>query len=314
MLSRLSNQQGIPPREMDQGWVAPPQLPPPPSDSGGFPADRGDNVDCAVFAPPEVKPGEDALIQVFVYDTGNGTEAMARAKEFDEAAVRRGFTTLEMLVCQGQVLWFHLSLHGLKVKEATRELTWRGRTSSVQFGVTIPKNRLVGNLIETVLVSKNGLPVGRIDFKLSVVARRPHSSSNQAVCVGEGATRFRKAFVSYASKDRAEVLRRLQMLRPPLTDVQVFQDILDLEPGDTFEPLLYRRIDECDLFLLFWSNNSRNSDWVRREIEHARRRQGINGEPPPTILPVIIDGPPPPEPPPELAHLHFNDYLLYLAR
>ena len=32
---------------------------------------------------------------------------------------------------------------------------------------------------------------------------------------------------------------------------------------------------------------------------------------PPEIIPVPIEGPPPVAPPPELAHLHFNDRLLY---
>jgi hypothetical protein len=104
------------------------------------------------------------------------------------------------------------------------------------------------------------------------------------------------------------------MLRPPLTDIEVFQDILNLEPGEAFAPTIYRRIDECDLFLLFWSSNARKSEWVQREIERARQRQGPEGKSPPTILPVIIEGPPPPQPPPELAHLQFDDYLLYLTR
>src|SRR5262245_45168955 len=89
--------------------------------------------------------------------------------------------------------------------------------------------------------------------------------------------------------------------------------VLGLEPGEVFEASLFRRIDECDIFLLFWSSNARASEWVQQEIRHARGRQGPDGELPPTILPVIIEGPPPPPPPPELAHLHFNDYLLYLT-
>jgi len=118
--------------------------------------------------------------------------------------------------------------------------------------------------------------------------------------------------VSYASADRAEVVRRLQVLRPPLSDVAVFQDVLALEPGEPFAEVLFRRIDECDLFLLFWSSNARKSDWVRLELERALSRPGPGG--PPTIVPVVIEGPPTPPPPPGLDHLHFGDPLLYLLR
>jgi hypothetical protein len=281
------------------------------TDHGTQPQYGEDSVDCAVFAPSQVRRGETVLVQAFAFAEGREAEAAALAGEFDEEAVRRGFATLDMLLRRGQTLRFHLSMGGVALDDPVRELTWLGRTASVQFAVDIPADRLVGGLVGTLLVSTEGVPVGRIGFKLSVV-ESPPARPAEPVSVGEAASRFRKAFVSYARVDRAEVVRRVQMLHRPLTDIEVFQDILGLEPGDFFESVLFRRIDECDIFMLFWSSNARQSEWVRREIEYARKRQGPNGEPPPTILPVIIEGPPPPPPPPELAYMNFNDYLLYL--
>jgi hypothetical protein len=260
-------------------------------------ASSANSVDCAVFAPEKVSPGECVLLQVFAFLTGAEAEAQALAKEFDATAVRRGLTTLEVALEAGQVLTFHLQVRGAEVSEPVRKMTWRQKTAAVQFVVSIPEDRMPGPLIGTLIVSAEGVPVGRIDFRLTVTD-------------GTESSRFRRAFTSYASRDRAEVVRRVQMLRRPLTDVEVFQDVLNLEPGEEFAPVLFQRIDECDLFLLFWSNNARESTWVRRELEHALRRQGPDGRPPPTILPEVIEGPPPPE----LEHLHFNDYLLYLIR
>ncbi len=68
----------------------------------------------------------------------------------------------------------------------------------------------------------------------------------------------------------------------------------------------------CDLFLLFWSNAAKQSDWVLKEVHYALGRKGDDDTAPPEIMPVIIEGPPVVEPPPELAHLHFNDRLLYV--
>jgi hypothetical protein len=56
--------------------------------------------------------------------------------------------------------------------------------------------------------------------------------------------------------------------------IDYFQDVLDLEPGQLWEEELYRRIDECDLFLLFWSASARELEWVRREVVRALERQG----------------------------------------
>jgi hypothetical protein len=286
--------------------------PPPPGDNDSAGGGIGDSVDCAVFAPPEVRRGEETLVQVFAFAAGQEHEAHALAEEFDDEAVRRGVTTLAMALRRGQVFQFRLTFHRLELWDPVRRLTWEGRTASVQFAANIPADQPPGNLLGTVLVSADSVPVGRIGFKLKVVARRSRRGRNDPVVASHEAATFRKAYAAYDPKDRAQVLARVQMLRPPLSRLEVFHDTLGLTPGDHRERESYRRIDECDLFLLFWSRNARDSDWVRRELHYAIRRQGPNGEPPPTILPVVIEGPPPPLPPEELAHLHFDDYLLYL--
>lgn len=97
-----------------------------------------------------------------------------------------------------------------------------------------------------------------------------------------------------------------------VSGITVFQDILNLEPGDRWEQELYRNIDECDLFLLFWSTAAKESPWVHKEVLYALERQGSDGLRSPEIIPVIIEGPPLVPPPPELQDLHFNDKLLYL--
>jgi hypothetical protein len=122
--------------------------------------------------------------------------------------------------------------------------------------------------------------------------------------MGDSADRYTQAFVSYASQDRPKVLPRVQMLGT--VGIHFFQDVLDLDPGDRWEQKLYTHIDRCDLFLLFWSRAASQSEWVLREVRYALSRRS-----PPEIRPVIIEGPPIVPPPPELAHLHFNDRLIY---
>jgi hypothetical protein len=77
---------------------------------------------------------------------------------------------------------------------------------------------------------------------------------------------------------------------------------------------LYRHIDRSDLFLLFWSTQARQSKWVLEEVRYALKRKGDDDQAPPKSVPIVLEGPPPPPPPDELAHLHFNDYLLYFMQ
>lgn len=289
------------------------EIPPVPphelSDSSG-----GDNVEVAVYAPPEVIKGDAVLIQVFCYALENAHEAQQLAVEFDEGTARRGLTTLAMPIQNGDRLQFHLTLNDIHIDAPHRQLIWNSRTSSVQFEIQIPKRYPLETLLGAVVINACGAPVGRIGFRLSVISKRARACPMKAESIGYGAEKFRKAFVSYSSKDRASVIARLQLLRPPLHQIEVFQDVREIEPGDDWNQTLGRRIEECDLFLLFWSTNASQSSFVKQEWEYALRRQGARKAPPPTILPVIIEGPPPPKAPDELSHLHFDDYLLYFTK
>jgi hypothetical protein len=269
-----------------------------------------DAVTCAVFAPPSAAAGDSLLVQVFAHMLEQAVEAAALARAFDPQAERRGFKTLALPVRRGTALTCHLVMPGLGVDPALQDLPWAGRPEAVQFAVTVPADRRPGTVIGTVTVSQDGAPLGHIKFKLAIVAAPGQPVRVRNEPCGDAACRYRKAFVSYASADREEVLKRVQVLQR--VGIDCFQDVLALEPGSRWEQQLYRHIDDSDLFLLFWSSAARQSQWVREELRYALRRQGADGMAPPEIKPVVIEGPPPPPPPEELAHLHFNDYFLYL--
>jgi TIR domain len=182
----------------------------------------------------------------------------------------------------------------------------------VQFGVSVPPGAS-GPVIATLSISLDSAPLGHVKFKTTVdspsAASLMSAAGAEPAPQGELARRYQAAFISYASKDRDKVLERVQML--PLVGVRYFQDLLNLEPGDRWLHRLELGIDECDLFLLFWSSEAKSSQWVRQEVRHALERRGGDDLAPPEIKPVIIEGPPLVEPWEELAHLHFNDRVLY---
>lgn len=115
-------------------------------------------------------------------------------------------------------------------------------------------------------------------------------------------------FLSYASGDRDQVIPCAQTLER--LNMKFFQDVVNLKAGDKWEPKLYEYIEKSDLFLLFWSENAKQSEWVMKEVRHALKvQQGMQELP--AIKPVLLEA----EmiaPPPELAHLHFNDQLAHM--
>ncbi len=271
---------------------------------------EADAVDCTVFAPPVAAPGFSLLVQVFLHTPGQAHDARVLATEFDAGTERRGFRGLELPLPVGTTVDIGLRLSAGVVDVPSQRLVWRGRPEAVQFTVEVPEvgsAPLANGLTGTVVVARDGTPVGRVGFRIALVA---DAKLLPPVLHTNAQRRFERAFVSYATPDRDEVLKRVQVLRA--ARIECFQDLLDLEPGERWQRQLYLEIDRTDLFLLFWSRASKESEWVRRETDYALKRQNGDPDADPEIHPVIIEGPPVELPWAELAHLHFNDPIVHM--
>lgn len=263
-------------------------------------------VDAAVYCPPSVARGSVFLVQVFLYPPRAAATVEAEAQQRDPTATERGRYSLPIDVPRGTRIDVRLEMPMLRVEEADAVLVWRGAHTAVQFEVSVPGVVESPNSIGRVRFAIDAVPAGTLRFQVALAAAG--AAINPAEFREVQAARYRRAFASYSSQDRAEVLRRVQAFK--ISGMSVFQDILDLDPGERWEKALYHEIDRCDVFLLFWSKAAAASEWVSKEIDYALARQGGDAENPPAIQPVPIEGPPIVPPPPRLAGLHFNDALL----
>ncbi len=269
--------------------------------------DTEDDVSTTVFAPTEAAPGNSFLVQVFAHLPEQAEALDEIAREADEDARRRISAQLQKTIKRGTVLTFNLTMAGLEIDAPAQSCVWNGTPALVQFGVTVPKDSEPRDILGLVIVCENTVPIGHLRFKFRI-ATAASVKVIDPVRVGN-ASRYRQAFISYASPDRNEVLKRVQMLNS--LKLKFFQDLLTLEPGDEWEKAIYQYIDESDVFFLFWSKAASESAWVKKEIQYAMRRKDNREEAAPEIVPVIIEGPPPASPPSQLQFLHFNDKFLY---
>jgi hypothetical protein len=269
-------------------------------------ADGSEPVDVAVFCPSAVARGSVFLVQAFLYPPPDEATVSAEACMADSTAERRGTVSLPLDLPHGTRVDLHLEMAGLTTSEPDATIVWRGRAVAAQFDVSVPNAATGAQAIGRLRIAVEGVPTATLRF---VVALAPADMPPAPPEVRQlYASRYRRAFVSYSSTDRAEVLRRVQAFK--IAGISVFQDVLDLEPGDRWERALYCRIDECDVFYLFWSRAAAESIWVGKEIAYALKRKGGEEENPPHIQPVPIEGPPIFPPPASLSALHFNDALL----
>jgi hypothetical protein len=265
----------------------------------------GDWVECTIFGPRAVAPARRALIQVFVHRPSKAHQARDMAKEFDSGARRLGAKGLGAPLPLGTKLLFAVDAPELRIRYPVQSMVWRGSTDSVSFSVKVPAGAPLGPVVGTITVAAEGIPIGLLNFKLQV----EEQCSDILQAISHAARRFTQAFVSYATKDRDKVLQRVQVLQA--AQIEFFQDVLSLDPGDRWKKEIYRHIDSCDLFLLFWSAAARKSRWVMKETRYAFDRQKGNPDADPAIRPVLIEEPIP-APPRYLKHLQFNDKLLAL--
>jgi hypothetical protein len=273
--------------------------------------DIEERIDSTVYAPNQAEPGNCFLVQVFVHLPEQAESLDALAKMADTDAGRRVRSQIQEPIARGTQLTFLLAMPGLEIDDSSQSCIWGGEPTAVQFGVTVPKDFEPGDVLATVTICASTIPIGHLKFKFTVVAKGAGASAATESNVASNLVRYRRAFISYASADRSEVLKRVQMMSLLKPRIEYFQDLLTLDPGDPFEKLIYQYIDESDVLFLFWSEAASKSSWVEKEILYAKNRKVGGGQAGPEIIPVLIEGPPPVKPPAQLDFLHFNDRFLY---
>ena len=82
--------------------------------------------------------------------------------------------------------------------------------------------------------------------------------------------RYSKIFISYTHKDEWKVKSFHEDLK--LMGVEHFFERAYLKAGDIYPKVIQDYINSADLFVLFWSENALNSEYVEKERTQALKR------------------------------------------
>ncbi len=197
----------------------------------------------------------------------------------------------------------HLSGRSFRIEQPEQAFEWSGTKNVLGFAVQLlPESRVSAVLTATVRV--HGIVIATLPFQIGVAgaAALEPAAENFAQRVRPAPC---SAFASYASKDIAEVSGRLSSLTRHAPGLKIFQDCLDLRPGESYKSQLQAEIAVRDVFWLFWSRRAAASPWVRWELDTAIARKSID-----TIIPMPLEDPTLAPPPVELEHEHFRDRFM----
>ena len=220
-------------------------------------------VNTSVFAPSEVKHGDYMMVQVFLYMDEEEQSVSRKAKEVDGEAERRNYIPLSVKLKEGDKVKIFLQIPNkeVKVEEPTQELTWQGRITDCQFAMYISNEFNASTILATVVLYVNGAPVGRMMFKTKVVDN-PRKLHTEIVSKS-----FHKIFISYSHKDESRVKYLAEAYKAQ--GVDYFFDRHYLKAGDVYPLKIQQYIDSADLFILCWSKNAAESDYVTLERNRA---------------------------------------------
>jgi hypothetical protein len=224
----------------------------------------------------------------------------------DKDAVQRSYTPLNFPIKIGDKISVRVDMHGLSVEgDTTKSVIWQNKYTKCSFFVYVPINYDKNKVKGDVYLSVNGLDLGQMCFFTSI--ERVKGFVRYAKVE---AKIYEKVFISYSHKDDATVKSIAEAYRA-LGTVDYFYDRHALSPGELFEKKIFEYIDQCDLFVLCWSKNAEESEWVKKERVRAFYR-AIDNPPKLKLYPINIR--PFAAPPSDLAEIiHFEDYDKLIA-
>jgi len=278
-----------------------------------------DNVQFTVYRPRAVKPGPWYTLLAFAHlatkRPGDSPQAPDPVQEvrhqahglLGDAGIRAYQSTTQdstASVPHRETITLIPDVPGLEFNPPSRSFRWTESFHREEFRFQAAQDR-VGQIVRGRLSVFLGTML-LADVVLAIAVQetvddipeeaQPHEASK--------AGRYRKVFASYSHKD-LQIVEQFEHFAKALGD-EYLRDWKNLRAGEVWNERLLKMIEEADVFQLFWSRNSMQSDYVRQEYEHALGLNRVN-----FIRPTYWEEPLPTDPeknlPPEtLLKLHFQ--------
>lgn len=258
-------------------------------------------ADATAFAPNKLRRGTPELVRIVMHQPKDLNAVIKAAKKIDPRTEPAPQSMSIGEVALGANVGVSLEVRGGTCDGALQRRPWTGEP--IDFNFAVEADPSVKQVVMLARVFVDDAQIGVLAFtrKVSGPAKKPHGPGDRARL-----KRHKRVFLSYSSKDR-EVVSAIATAYQ-LAGVEHFWDRTSLKSGDEWHPRLRREIDRADLFHLCWSRAAADSEWVKKEAEHAlTRRRKQSGKPEITVQ--MLDGPPWAAHPPELDAINFDDFV-----
>ena len=220
------------------------------------------NVFSSIFSPAEVKRKSHLQVQVYLHLYEETEIVKSLAKEADKNAERRDYIPLSLKLKKGDRVDVEFNVYGeTKLMSERKSLIWQGSFTKCSFDYFVPENINVDELSCQANLFVNGALIGEMRFLTQIVdASRNINPEIFSHC-------YKKIFISYAHKDFSKVKFMAQAYKAQGVDYFLDRDYL--KAGDIYPKKIQDYINSADLFVLCWSKNAAESDYVAKEKAQA---------------------------------------------
>lgn len=217
-----------------------------------------DEVYSSIFASSEIKRKSHMVVQVYLHLYEETDKVKTLAQESDKNTERRDYIPLQCKLKKGDKVDVLLNIYGeTLLMSDKKKVVWQGAFTKCSFDYFIPKDIDVDELSCVALLSVNGVPVGEMRF-ITRIVDSPRQLNPEII-----AYKYNKVFISYSHQDESKVKFLHEGLE--LGSVPHFFDRKYLKVGDVFPKMIQDYINSADLFILCWSENASNSEYVQKE-------------------------------------------------
>lgn len=228
--------------------------------------ETGSLMSASAFAPSEIAKGDNMMIQVYVYNDLDHWAVIDSARKSDEDARERCEVPLNSNLNNKDNVQVNLKVLDCPGLIQSKSFTWQGKVAKLYFNIAIPKSFEKNKCFVEIFMSLNNAPLCELSFATKLVDTAEPDKSETEVLT----KRFKKVFISYSHLDESKVKYLDQAYEA--VGMDHFFDRRYLKVGDVFPLQIKEYIKSADLFILCWSENACQSDYVKLELKQALER------------------------------------------
>ena len=202
------------------------------------------------------------MVQVYLHLNEETEKVKALATEADRNAKRRDYIPLQTKLKKGDKVDVVLNINGnTLLYNSSKSNIWKGSFCKYAFDYLVPSDIDVDELSSSVTLYVNGAIVGEMLFYTQIVDSPAQLYTNVI------AKPVNKLFISYSHNDLKSAEKIAKLYEG--MDVDVFFDKHRLKSGYIYSEDIFNFIRTADTFVLCWSENAAQSEYVEKERKAA---------------------------------------------